>query len=339
MLRLRERATRILVAADALASLVAGCRHRDENSERAATAVEPTCSSALAISVMDLHGGSLPPRTLSLSFDDGPGARTAELSSYLAAQGIAASFFVNGKMLTGGTAILQRLVDDGHFVGNHTQTHTSLTGRATGGLPLDAAAIVSEVSQTDVLIAPFVTSNRYLFRAPYGDFDVDTAAAINGSPMQKYVGPINWDIGDHMGVDQAADWDCWTVGVDGLVLTPEQCGDLYLSEIDRVGHGTVLLHDPYFVDDEPTHGGTVDMIRYIVPILKAKGYAFARIDHVPEIAALLPALPGDAGLEAATAVDAGNAEAGAPAITPGSSGPSAPPSSPCPPSPQRGSKQ
>jgi hypothetical protein len=73
-----------------------------------------------------------------------------------------------------------------------------------------------------------------------------------------------------------------------LVLTPQQCGDRYMSEVERVGRGIVLLHDPYFIDGDPAKGGTVDMIEYVVPILKAKGYAFVRADQVPDVAALLP---------------------------------------------------
>lgn len=284
------------VAAALSATMIGGCSDNGEAEPR--SAIEPTCTGALAISTLDIFGTSLPAKTLSLSFDDGPGARTAELSTYLSAHGIASSFFVNGKMLTAGTAVLQQIVDEGHMVGNHTQTHTSLTGRSTGSSPLSAKQVVDEVTLTDALIAPFA-GKRLLFRAPFGDFDAETAAAINESPMKKYVGPINWDIGDHMGPEQAADWDCWTPGSDGVVLTTKQCGDLYLEEIDRVGRGIVLLHDPYFVDGDPSNG-TVEMVKYIVPILVAKGYAFVRIDRVPAIDALLPAAPVDAGVDAAS---------------------------------------
>lgn len=36
---------------------------------------------------------------------------------------------------------------------------------------------------------------------------------------------------------------------------------------------------------------TLAMVKYMVPILKARGYAFVRLDEVPDIAALLPPLP------------------------------------------------
>ena len=54
-----------------------------------------------------------------------------------------------------------------------------------------------------------------------------------------------------------------------------ECGDLYLKEIDTVGKGIVLLHDPYFIDqNDPDSGGTYQMVQYIVPTLKAKGYSY-----------------------------------------------------------------
>jgi peptidoglycan/xylan/chitin deacetylase (PgdA/CDA1 family) len=271
------------MSAAAFAVLAVGCRQPSSATER-------VCSDTQAIGVASMLGESLPWKTLALTFDDGPGPRTSELSTYLKNEGIHAGFFVNGKMIH-DAAILQQLIDDGHVIGNHTQSHASLTGRATGKAHLDDAQTVNELSQTDVLIAPFVAADRFMFRAPYGDFDTASASAINGSAMTKYVGPIKWNIGDHMGQHQATDWDCWSSGSDGKVLTVERCGQLYLEEIDAIGRGIVLMHDPYFIGNDPANGGTVDMVEAIVPILKANGYAFVRIDEVPEIASVLPPLP------------------------------------------------
>ncbi len=72
--------------------------------------------------------------------------------------------------------------------------------------------------------------------------------------------------------------------------TPMQTDRLYLAEIRTKKTGIVLMHDPYFIDDDPTKGGTVDMVKYIVPILKSEGFHFVRVDMVPSIAAALPPL-------------------------------------------------
>ena len=297
------------MAAAAFAVLVVACQQPSAASER-------VCSGTQAIGVASMIGESLPPKTLALTFDDGPGPRTSELSTYLKNEGIHAGFFVNGKMVH-DPAILQQLIDDGHVIGNHTQSHASLTGHATGKPHLDDGQTVWELSQTDVLIAPFVAADRFMFRAPYGDFDTASASAINASAMGKYVGPIKWNIGDHMGLHQATDWDCWSPGNDGKVLTVERCGQLYVEEIEAVGRGIVLMHDPYFIGNNPANGGTVDMIQTIVPILKANGYTFVRIDEVPEIASVLPPLPPPPPPPAA---DAGSSSTGATSSASSSSG-------------------
>jgi peptidoglycan/xylan/chitin deacetylase (PgdA/CDA1 family) len=282
----REDGTLCAIAA-AFAGVLAGCQQSPSTIEHACSDTQATSQ---AISVANLTGASLPPKTLALTFDDGPGLRTSELSTFLKNQGIAAGFFVNGRMIQ-DNVVLTQLIADGHVIGNHTQTHTSLTGHSTGSRHLDDANTVSELAQTDALIAPFVTANRFMFRAPYGDFDGASAAAINASAMSKYVGPIYWNIGNNMGPHQAVDWDCWQSGNDGAVLTVARCGELYLEEIDAVGRGVILMHDPYFIGGNPANGGTVDMVENIVPVLKAKGYKFVRVDEVPEIAAGLPPLP------------------------------------------------
>ena len=51
------------------------------------------------------------------------------------------------------------------------------------------------------------------------------------------------------------------------------------------------MHDPYFIDNDPSKGGTVDMVMYVVPQLLAKGYTLVRVDEVPEIASQLPPPP------------------------------------------------
>ena len=250
------------------------------------TADEKTCEGAAALTASVFKGSSLAPKTIALTFDDGPGDRTAELSLYLKEQGIEAGFFVNGMRIDANAGpILQGLIDDGHIVANHTETHISLTGVTDGKGRPAAQTVVSELEMTDAKILPYVPTGRFLFRPPFGDFDGDTLAALAPTPMNKYVGPISWDVGDRMDAanGRAADWDCWQDGTDATRLTVEQCGDLYITEIKRASRGIVLMHDPYFNDLDPNKGGTVDMVKYMVPILKAEGFQFARVDKIPDI--------------------------------------------------------
>lgn len=245
---------------------------------------------------MDTYTGtSLGPKELALTFDDGNGSRTLELATYLESEGIRAGFFVNG-MRCDHSHVLEAIVAHGHVIGNHTQDHLDLTD--TGVFPNDAngnAALVDQLMRTDALIAPYVPASRFMFRAPYGAWNARDQQVLSASAMDKYVGHIGWDVGGARTETFAADWACWQ---DDPKLTTRACGDLYLNEIDAVGRGIVLMHDADY-GDSANHaldsgvGNTVDMVKYLVPLLKARGYAFVRVDEVPDIAKVLPPLPED----------------------------------------------
>lgn len=287
----------------------------------------PSCpeSTAQALQAVGLRGTSLPAKAVALTFDDGPGKRTKALSTYLKNEGIEAAFFVNGSFMfdpTGAAATLQQLVADGHLVANHTETHASLTGTATATARPADDVVLKELADTDAKIAPYVTGNRFLFRPPYGDFDEQTFTSLSGTAMNKYVGPVLWDVGDRF--DAAAglvtDIACWQ-GTPRISV--ETCGDMYITELKRNGKGIVLMHDPYFDDSDPQLRGTVDMVEYIVPKLKAEGFTFVRVDKVPEIASLLPPLPTEPGGDGGTSTPADGGTSGSTAPTP-------PGSDPCP---------
>lgn len=280
-----------LVAVLSLATFI-HCNDKSSGSAKAKTG--PTCSGAQALQTTALRGSSMPAKSLALTFDDGPGARTKQLSTYLKNEGIQATFFVNGRSMGPDAGeILQALVADGHLVANHTENHLSITGVSTATNRLPDPTILKEIEDTDTKIDSFIPSQRFLFRPPYGDYDEAAFGLLEGSPMNKYVGPVLWDVGDKMDEanGRAADWECWQAGGDGKTVPMKTCGDLYLTEIRHATRGIVLMHDPYYNVDDPEQLGTVDMVMYMVPILKQEGFTFMRADQVPEIAALLPPLP------------------------------------------------
>ncbi len=274
------------------------------------------------LSANQFFGTSLPAKTLALTFDDGPGTRTIELSMYLKSMNIKAAFFMNGgrfhappgplvnqnniTVTPNGAGILAQLLSDGHLVANHTTTHRDLQTEVT-----DAQRVL-ELSDTDATIKDSVApQNHLLFRAPYGSYNSNGPAVFNtlsASTMNKYIGPIYWEAGgfDTGFPSRAADWACWqglmrnsagtliSVGNDAGYGTTIQCGDAYVNEIETTfPKGIVLMHDPYSWSKNGSSGSTVDMVKYIVPILIGKGYSFVRVDEVPAIAAVLPPPPCD----------------------------------------------
>ena len=192
------------IVLSALGATHVGC------SKSSGSTPEKTCNGAQALSKTPLTGASMALKTLSFTFDDGPGARTIELSHYLKSQGIRATFFVWGQAIENdgaGTTTLQALLDDGHLIANHTEHHTSLTENLP--TPLTDAQVIAELVDVDKQIAPLIKNDIWLFRPPYGHWNDHAEAVLDASPMKKYVGPILWNIGGTMGVNQAADAECW----------------------------------------------------------------------------------------------------------------------------------
>jgi peptidoglycan/xylan/chitin deacetylase (PgdA/CDA1 family) len=277
-----------------------------------ASAPEPVGTTVQALRPGNYVGASLPSKALALTFDDGPGARTAELSTYLRGKGIRAAFFVNGGRLAPTslpnpsglgpvptpTQGLAQLSADGHLIANHTTTHRDLVTQVRAHHP---AQLPQELAETDQIIAPFIPSGRLLFRPPFGSWSPSVAQDLAATPMKKYLGPVNWDIG---GISteypaRAADWACFRgelrTSAGALAhgtgyATSKQCADAYLAEIRTIGRGIVLMHDPYGWSG----GDTVDMVMYMVPVLQAEGFSFVRADEVPAINAELPPIACDA---------------------------------------------
>ena len=283
--------------------------------------MEPTRTSAQKVRLADYNGTSLAAKQISLTFDDGPGSRTLELSAFLKGKGIKATFFSNGHCFgagnpcgnpVGNTAavVFTQLVADGHLVANHTEDHKDLTNEFPN-TPAGSAAILAQVVDTDAIIAPYVPNNHFLLRPPYGAWDSRPYDVVHPTAMDKYVGPIRWDIGGQM-TDAAAgnygaDWDCWqnTNTHQPLPLgvqTSAQCGARYMNEIHDVGKGIALMHDSSTSspginnhDVNAGTGNTIDMVKFVlVPQLMAEGYTFVRTDDVPDINAALPPPPCDA---------------------------------------------
>jgi len=109
-------------------------------------------------------------KRLTLSFDNGPDPEcTPAVLDRLAERGLRASFFVCGRgnrlhpaLRAGreeGLAILARARDEGHWIGNHTLTHTVELGTTQ-----DAAVIDREIGGNDAILGAL--NEHRLFR-PY----------------------------------------------------------------------------------------------------------------------------------------------------------------------------
>ncbi|MCE5290799.1 MAG: polysaccharide deacetylase family protein [Nocardiaceae bacterium] len=99
---------------------------------------------------------------VTLSFDNGPTETTREVLDVLAQREIRASFFVVGTQLAepGMRRYTERAAEEGHWIGNHTLTHTVQFGdSADPGLPHreigSAQDLIGDLAHRDKLFRPF----------------------------------------------------------------------------------------------------------------------------------------------------------------------------------------
>jgi peptidoglycan/xylan/chitin deacetylase (PgdA/CDA1 family) len=104
----------------------------------------------------------LPP-TVSLTFDNGPTPRvTSDVLDCLSKHGAKATFFVIGKKAEAdpGATLVRRASSEGHWIGNHTYSHSKPLGE------LDGEAAVREIERAEQILS-WVKQPHRLFR-PYG---------------------------------------------------------------------------------------------------------------------------------------------------------------------------
>jgi peptidoglycan/xylan/chitin deacetylase (PgdA/CDA1 family) len=112
-----------------------------------------------------IHGqAGEPERTVALTFDDGPGPATPEVLNVLRQNGVPATFFVVGQRAAAEPQMLQRIVADGHALGDHTWSHhipSAKAGWKTGTL-------TKEIEHTRRAIVKATGREPCLFRPPGG---------------------------------------------------------------------------------------------------------------------------------------------------------------------------
>jgi len=155
-----------------------------------------------------------PGRHLYLTFDDGPVPGPTEfVLDLLNKEKVKATFFCIGHNIERNPAIFQRILTEGHGVGNHTYDHVD-------GWKMSTSDYAGEVSRCATLLHASGHKHRSLFRPPYGKI---TRGKINS--MKDYTIVM---------------WDVMTYDFDHRV-TPEQCLTGALKAV-RPG-SIVVFHD------------------------------------------------------------------------------------------------
>jgi cellulose synthase/poly-beta-1,6-N-acetylglucosamine synthase-like glycosyltransferase/peptidoglycan/xylan/chitin deacetylase (PgdA/CDA1 family) len=107
------------------------------------------------------HQGAGASHEVAITFDDGPDPRwTPQILDLLKARGVKAAFFLMGHNAENNPGLVQRILAEGHEIGNHTYTHPNLSLASPDQTRL-------ELNATARLIEAITDRSTTLFRPPY----------------------------------------------------------------------------------------------------------------------------------------------------------------------------
>jgi peptidoglycan/xylan/chitin deacetylase (PgdA/CDA1 family) len=179
-------------------------------------------------------------KCVALTFDDGPSSATGQLLDLLKTKDAKATFFVLGLEVEKYPAVLNRMIKEGHEIGNHTYHHKNLKN-------LSSPEIAAEINSTQELIYSITDYRPHILRPPGGNFNHNDPV-LNGYPL------ILWS---------ADPWD-WKHRNPSIIDNETML---------QIKPGSILLlHDIY-----PT---SIEAVPKIIDNLKTQGYAFVTVTEL-----------------------------------------------------------
>ena len=183
-------------------------------------------------------------KLIAFTFDDGPGIYTEKLLEGLKERNAHATFMLLGSCANQRPDVVQRMIQEGHQIGNHSWSHPVLSG-------LSQEEIHSELSSTRELIESLGYTGTCVVRPPYGDYN-DTVLQEADAPI------VLWNV----------DTEDWKHKGDA---------DTVYNNImrDAQDGAVILMHDIY--------ESSVDAALRAMDTLKEQGYQFVTVEEMLSI--------------------------------------------------------
>lgn len=237
-------------------------------------------------------GDPLPPKTIYLTFDDGPWAFTGQIVDILHEEGVRATFFMNAfdkdnpyhadlrtNILMRYADVLERMVAYGDVIGDHTYSHRDLGTLSPAQIDFQLSMVERDLKQVLGDDMPRIHLIRPPFGSPWLGHWASAAErrkvteAVSGRYLVM-MWTIGWDSSDSI------DW------APGEWYEPTNAryhpgGDKYeakmrrelariLRRADGTASGIILMHD--------THPTSRDILKPLIEELKRRGYTFGTLD-------------------------------------------------------------
>jgi peptidoglycan/xylan/chitin deacetylase (PgdA/CDA1 family) len=186
-------------------------------------------------------------KVVALTFDDGPDPEnTPPVLDVLRQYGVQATFFCIGKRAEEQPAIVRRIQQEGHLVGNHSYVHTP-------SFPLfSTTRMIADLQQSQQILERITGTKITLFRPPYG---------VTNPMVRKAVHTLGYTV---------IGWS-----IRSFDTRKEGENRIFNRIVKQIRPGSViLLHDRL--------PGSADLLVRLLDYFKRQGYKVVRIDKLFE---------------------------------------------------------
>ncbi|MGL5479971.1 MAG: polysaccharide deacetylase family protein [Clostridium sp.] len=207
------------------------------------------------------------PKSVFLTFDDGPSENTDELLNILKNEGVHATFFVLGSQLENSDKNRERLkreIDEGNAIANHSYSHNYKI--LYPGNSVNPSKFMEEFNKTNKLMQDVLGT----------DFDSKVVRMPGGYISRKYykdphLKELDKDFKENNIV--SIDWDAETGDATGRNYTVQQMVNNVSAYAKSEKHMVLLMHDA------AAKKQTVKALPAIIKYLKGQGYEFKVISN------------------------------------------------------------
>ena len=182
-----------------------------------------------------------------------PAGNAEHILDVLAAGGVRATFFVQGRWAESQPACARRITDEGHLVGHHSHYHARMPLLLGGGFDadvLDGQRYIVEATGADP---------RPWFRCPFGEGH-DDPRVVEELAALGYRN-VHWHV-------EVQDWEPWRTG--GAIAADAIAG------VREHGDGVVVLLHTW-------PGGTGEAVAPMIGGLLDLGATFVTLDQLEEV--------------------------------------------------------
>lgn len=182
-------------------------------------------------------------KIIALTFDDGPSEHTEKILDLLLKYDAKASFFCIGKQIEKYPKIAQRIINEGHILGNHTQNHPKNLGF------LSATKVEKEILEAHQTIEKYLGISAKYYRPPFGVSNPNIAKALKKFNYQI----IGWN----------------NRSLDTIIHDEQRLFKRIYKKLPK--KNLILMHD--------TQAHSVQVVEQLLKHLKNESYIFVHLDE------------------------------------------------------------